>query len=151
VTVSVDTNLLVYAVDAKAGLRHDRAENLIDRVVESGRGVLILQTLAEFYSVAVRKLGTNPATARGLVNDLRAVLKVHAADESALDRAMIGVEGHRLSFWDAMLWATAEQAGVRYMLTEDFQDRRRLGGVTFINPFNSANTDLLERELPPAS
>jgi predicted nucleic acid-binding protein len=148
VTLSVDTNLLVYAIDAEAGLRHARAEDLIGRMVESGRGVLILQTLAEFYSVATRKLGTSREAAHALINDYCAVLDVHVADVRALDRAMRGVEEHGLSFWDALLWATADLAGVTFLLTEDFQDGRRLGGVTFVNPFNPANANLLERELP---
>jgi predicted nucleic acid-binding protein len=48
---------------------------------------------------------------------------------------MDAVEEHRLSFWDAMLWATARQIGCAAILSEDMQDGRRLGGVAFINPF----------------
>ncbi len=48
---------------------------------------------------------------------------------------MDAVEEHRLSFWDAMLWATARQAGSSAIVSEDMQDGRRLSGVEFINPF----------------
>jgi predicted nucleic acid-binding protein len=41
-----------------------------------------------------------------------------------------------------MLWATLDQAGCRTLLTEDFQDGRTLGGVTFLNPFELANSEL---------
>ena len=151
-TLSIDTNLLIYAIDATAGTRHERARDLLDRFMGSGRSVLILQTLGEFYSVATRKLGTSPRVVRCLVSDFRAAFKVHAADKRALDLAMAAVEDHSLSFWDALLWATAERAGVRYLLSEGFQDGRRLGGVTFVNPFDASNRRLIERELPgPAS
>jgi predicted nucleic acid-binding protein len=53
-----------------------------------------------------------------------------------------------MSFWDALLWATADRIGVRHLLTEDFQDGRMLGGVTFVNPFNGANARLLAEILP---
>ena len=91
-TLSVDTNLLIYAIDATAGTRHERAKDIVDRLMGGGRGVLILQTLGEFYSVATRKLGTSPKSVRCLVSDFRAALKVHAADEGALDFAMAAVE-----------------------------------------------------------
>lgn len=147
-SLSVDTNVLVYGIDAKAGSRHDQAGRLIDGFVESGRGILILQTLAEFYSVATRKLGTPREVARGFVEDLRVAVDVHPADARALTHAMAAVEDHDLSFWDALLWATADRAGIRYLLSEDFQDGRTLGGVTFVNPFDRGNRQLLERELP---
>jgi hypothetical protein len=45
-------------------------------------------------------------------------------------------------------WATADRIGVKYLLTEVFQDRRVLGGVTFVNPFQGGNEPLLEQILP---
>jgi predicted nucleic acid-binding protein len=42
---------------------------------------------------------------------------------------------HRLPFWAAMLWASAQRAGVRHMLCEEFQDGFELQDTTFINPF----------------
>ena len=98
--------------------------------------MLILQTLVEFYSVTTRKLKGRPDDMLRFLDRLRAVLAVHAADERDFDRATRG-ERHGLSFWDAMLWATADRIGVRYLLTEDFQDARTLGGVTFVNPFEA--------------
>ena len=94
---SLDTNILVYAVDVDAGERHERSKELMGDWLE--------------------------------------VFPVASADEAALVRAMDAVEEHRLSFWDAMLWATARQSGCAALLSEDMQDGRRLSGVTFINPF----------------
>jgi hypothetical protein len=37
---------------------------------------------------------------------------------------------------------------VRYLLTEDFQDGRTLGGVTFVDPFQGENGRLLAQILP---
>jgi len=39
-----------------------------------------------------------------------------------LTAAFEAVGAHRLPFWDAMLWASAQRAGVRCLLTEDLQD-----------------------------
>ena len=49
----------------------------------------------------------------------------------------------------ALLCATAERAGLQYLLTEDLQDGRRLGGLTIVNPFRTENRGLIDRILPP--
>ena len=54
---------------------------------------------------------------------------------TTLRQAIAAVEEHSVSLWDAMLWATARDAGVTVLLSEDFQDGRELGGVRFRNPF----------------
>jgi hypothetical protein len=48
-----------------------------------------------------------------------------------------------------MLWATADRIGVRCLLTEHFAERRLRGGVTFVDPFDSGNEELLAAILPP--
>ncbi len=56
-------------------------------------------------------------------------------ESSTLTLAINAVENHRLSFWDAMLWAAAKQSGVNVLLSEDFQHGRELERVLFHNPF----------------
>ncbi len=74
-------------------------------------------------------------------------MRVESARVEDLDAAMRAVFDHRFAFWDAMLWATVRRAGVRVLITEDFQDGRVLEGVRFINPFVRANDALIEREI----
>jgi predicted nucleic acid-binding protein len=143
VTVCFDTNVFGYAIDATAGRRHDTALDLVERALRSGETVLILQTLAEFYTMSTRKLETSPDDARSFLAGLRAALPVYAATDPDLDQAMRCSQRHGMSFWDAMLWATADRIGVRYLLSEDFQDGRVLGGVTFVDPFRDRNERLL--------
>jgi predicted nucleic acid-binding protein len=146
-SIAFDTNVLVYAVDRTEGDRHVTASLLIERALRKRRGMLILQTLAEFYSVTTGKLKGRPEDMLRFLDRLRAVLVVHAADERDFDRATRG-DRHGLSFWDALLWATSDRIGVRYLLTEDFQDGRTLGGVTFVDPFKGENQRLLAEILP---
>jgi predicted nucleic acid-binding protein len=148
VTICFDTNVFGYAIDATAGRRHDTALDLVQRGLGSGETVLILQTLAEFYTMSTRKLETSPDDACSFLAGLRVALPVYAAADPDLDQAMQVTQRHGLSFWDAMLWATADRIGVRYLLTEDFQDRRVLGGVTFVDPFRAGNEPLLAEILP---
>jgi predicted nucleic acid-binding protein len=147
--LAFDTSVFVYAADAGAGTRHAMASELVAGAARSSGAVLILQTLAEFYSVVTRRSLAYPDEPRLFLDALRRWLPVHCVAEQDLDRAIEAVTHHGLSFWDGLLWATADRAGVRYLLSEDFQDRRRLGGVIFVNPFEEANRPLIERALPP--
>ena len=54
----------------------------------------------------------------------------------------------RLAFLDAMLWASAQRAGVRHIVIEDFQNGFVLRDITFINPFNPKNNPLIDKLLP---
>jgi len=144
VSVTLDANILVYAIDATAGSRHEQASAIVERWLLCQEGVIILQTMAEFYAVATRKLGTPPKVARSFLEGLRTVLSVHVVEERDLKRVMLTEGDHGLSFWDALLWATCDRIGIRYLLTEDFQDRRVIGGVTYLNPFIPANDELLD-------
>jgi predicted nucleic acid-binding protein len=63
---------------------------------------------------------------------------------------MNAVAEHSLSFWDAMIWATARRAGCRLLISEDGQDGRMLDGVTIVNPFAPLPSPLIEQALGPA-
>jgi len=43
-----------------------------------------------------------------------------------------------ISYWDALIWATAKLNGVANILSEDFSDGLLLEGVRILNPFNAA-------------
>src|SRR5262249_13850162 len=109
--------------------------------------LLLLQTLAEFARVAIGKAGIPAANVRAMIEAWRAALPVHPAAPDDLLAAIEAVRAHRLAFWDAMLWAAARRLGVRFFLSEDMQDGFALEGVRFLNPFISANDDLIEEIL----
>lgn len=147
--VTFDSDVLIYAVDADAGEKHSVCAGLVARAAR-GDCVLTVQSLAEFFFVATRKAMLDATTAAAFVDDWRAVYPVVAADEGALVGAIAAVRGHGLSFWDAMMWATARRAGCRILVSEDLQDGRTLEGVRFVNPFAPGNLALIETALPQA-
>ena len=131
---SLDTNILVYAVDRDAGERHERSGDLMARAARRDC-VLTVQALAEFFHATTRKKLLEPSLAGAFVGDWLDVFDIISADETALIDAIDAVHEHGLSFWDAMIWATARQAGCSAILSEDMQDGQRLGGVEFVDPF----------------
>jgi predicted nucleic acid-binding protein len=146
--VTFDTNILVYATASISDEKVARARDLVARAMQAGTSILLLQTLAEFSNVAIRKSRIPVKDIRATIEAWRAVLPIQVADESDLLLALEAVRTHRLAFWDALLWASAQRAGVRHMLTEDFQDGLVLRDVTFINPFVRDNDRLIEMLLP---
>lgn len=143
-----DTNVLVYATGPARDAKSRRARDLLARGMRAGTSVLLLQALAEFSHVTIRKMGMPIRAVGSLLDAWRAVLPVHAAEEGDLSSALSAVGAHRIAFWDAMLWGTARRIGVRYLLTEDLQDGRVLDGVRFINPFHAANDAVVDEALP---
>jgi predicted nucleic acid-binding protein len=148
--VSFDTNILVYATATSPDVKAKRSRDLIVRGMQTGWSILLLQTLAEFSNVAIRKAGIPIDDIRATIDAWRAVLPVQAAEDGDLTAALDAVKTHRLGLWDAMLWAAAQRAGVRHLLTEDLQDGFVLQGVRFVNPFARANDRLIDEILPPS-
>ncbi len=146
--IGFDTNVLIYATAADADEKARRARDLVARAMRGGNSVLLLQSLTEFSSVAIRKAKIAVEAVQQIVQAWCAVLPIQTADDSDLFAALEAVRAHRLAFWDAMFWASAQRAGVKHLLTEDFQDGFVLEDVTFINPFIRGNDRLIERLLP---
>jgi predicted nucleic acid-binding protein len=147
--ISFDTNVLIYAFDFDAGDKQAKANALVSAGAKLGSAAITLQVLTEFHAVSRRK-GMSTQDALGFVAEIRKFCDVIALDERAFDSGVRAMTEHRMHVWDAMLWATLDQAGCRTLLTEDFQDGRTLGGVTFLNPFNPANDATIARLMRPA-
>lgn len=132
----VDSNVFVYADDRSAGVKRDRARDLIREVMGARTGVLSLQVLQEYFAVSTKKLGVPAAAARRRIEVL-----------SRLDVVILGVEDvlaaidlHRLhgfSIWDALVIRAALNAGCRVLYSEDLQDGRRIDGLEIVNPFRT--------------
>jgi predicted nucleic acid-binding protein len=145
--ISFDTNVLVYAADPNGGARRERSADLVARAMRAQNCLQPLQSFCEFFNVITRKAGVDANAAAALISAWSAAMTVEYASLDDLDTAMRGVREHGLSFWDAMLWATARRAGARVLVSEDFQDGRVIEGVRIVNPFAAHNAALLDREL----
>ncbi|HVT59020.1 MAG TPA: PIN domain-containing protein [Thermoanaerobaculia bacterium] len=133
--LSLDSNILFYAVDADAGDRQQRAREIVRRAALSYDCFLSLQTLCEFFHSTTRKGKLTAAQAAAHLEDWQTLFPVVAATPGSLRLAVRAVEQHSLSFWDAMQWAVAKQSGATLLLSEDLQHDRELEGVRFRNPF----------------
>lgn len=139
--------MLVYAADLAGGERHDHAADLVERAMRLQSCTQTLQSFCEFFNVVTRKAGVDRAAAAELVETWSAAMATEGATLQDFREAMRAVGEHGLSFWDAMLWATVRRVGVDLLISEDFQDGRRIEGVRIANPFVPGNAALIDRVL----
>jgi predicted nucleic acid-binding protein len=111
--------------------------------------VLTLQAISEFYAAVSRKRIVPDALAAERASDWLTAYRCIAVTGSAIRAALpLAVAGHA-SYWDALLVATAAEAGCSVVLTEDMADGSTLNGVLVHNPFAAGGelTDLTRQLL----
>lgn len=141
--IGVDSNLLVYASIRADDRRHERAVDVLHLLMQRQLLFMPLQVVAETFHVLVRKSRVDPAVAARAIDAYASFATVESYVHDDVRIAMEMVAQHRLSFWDALIWAVCQRSGVRTLLTEDMQDGRILGHVTFMNPFGEHAAHLL--------
>jgi len=134
--VFVDTNVLIYAHDLDAGPKRERAVSVISDLWEKESGIISVQVLQEFYVTVTRKIPTRltPASARGIIKNYLA-WHVEPNDVPVVLLASEIEERYRLSFWDALIVASASRAGADRILSEDLNHGQVIEGIRIENPF----------------
>lgn len=134
--VFVDTNVFVYARDARDAAKQARAAEWIARLWRERSGRTSVQVLSEYYFTVTRKLTPRVAPDEAW-DDARALFAwaPHAMDAALLARAREIEQRWRLSWWDSMVVGAAQLQECALLLTEDLQDGAVFGGVAVRSPF----------------
>lgn len=126
-----DTNVLLYLLSSDTE-KSDRAEQLL-----SAGGVISVQVLNEFASVASRRLKMSIEEIREVLTTIRAVCTVVPISEETHDEALRLAERYGLSIYDSLIVAAALIAECKTVVTEDMQDGQVLDRrVKIRNPFH---------------
>jgi predicted nucleic acid-binding protein len=134
----VDTNILIYAHDRRAGEKHERAREVIERLWNTGEGVLSTQVLQELCINLRRKVAVPLSTKeiRNLVRDYMAWDVVVNGPVSILE-ALDVQERYDMSFWDALILQAANSSGATTLYSEDLADGQKYGTVRVVNPLKT--------------
>jgi predicted nucleic acid-binding protein len=125
----LDTNVLVYATSNDP--RCERAQALI-----AAGGTTSVQVLNELVNVLRKKLKRDWGAIEKAVSDFRNVLDpVLPLTPETHDAAIALAREHSLSFYDALIVASALEANCEVLFTEDMQHGRTIGTLTVRNPF----------------
>ena len=134
----VDTNILVYARDKSESEKQPLAAEWLEHLWKTQQGRISMQVLQEYYQLVTGRLqpGLKRDIAREDIRDLMAWSPV-SVDRQVLEQAWVAEEQFRLSWWDALIVGAAQQAGCRYLLSEDLQNGQDLDGLTIVDPFHT--------------
>lgn len=134
--VFLDTNILVYAHDLDAGMKHAVAVQIVKDMWEKRLGVLSTQVLQEFYVTITKKIG-NPIS----LFEAREIIRTYASwgirenTATSVIRASEIEDNYHISFWDALIVVAAYEAKVDKILTEDLSSGQIIEGILIENPF----------------
>ena len=124
-----DTNVLLYLL-SKDAAKADRAEALL-----ATGGIVSVQVLNEFASVATRKLAMTIPEIREILSTIRAICVVRSLDIETHDLGLEMAERYGFSIYDGLIVAAAVRAGSAILYTEDLQQGQVIDQVTIQNPF----------------
>ena len=133
----VDTNILVYAHDRAAGVKHERAQSLIEKLWNGGGGILSTQVLQELC-INLRRRSSRPLSVeetRRLIQDYSSWTIVINTAESVIQALDIEFR-YKISFWDALIIQAAGSSGAAVLYSEDLADGQTYGPVRVVNPLN---------------
>jgi predicted nucleic acid-binding protein len=127
----LDTNVLIYAV-AKNDPRASKAEALL-----ASGGIVSIQSLNEFTSVARRKLVTSWKEVREFLNLICILCPNPVPTSLDVHRGALAIaEKYGYSIYDALIASAALEAGCKTLYSEDLQDGQIINRqLTIRNPF----------------
>jgi predicted nucleic acid-binding protein len=126
-----DTNVLIYAV-GKNDPRASRAEVLL-----AGGGIVSIQSLNEFASVARRKLGMPWKEVKEMLDIICVLCPDPVPISLDTHRGAVAIaEKYGYSIYDALIASAALEAGCKTLYSEDLQDGQIINRqLTIRNPF----------------
>ena len=131
--VFLDTNILAYAQDAGSPDKQRKSREVITHLAESGDGAISTQIMQEFFVTATLKLGVPPLAVKGVLKTFAGFEIVQVSPNlvhEAIDCSIL----NQLSFWDALVLASAAAAGCSTLYTEDLNAGQTILGVKVENP-----------------
>lgn len=133
--VFVDTNILIYAYDLDDPDKHKICKTKIAELWNDGKGVISTQVMQEFYVNVTRKIKAplSLEKTRQILRQYEA-WQVEVIKPSLVSFASEIQERNQLSFGDSLIIATASQANVATLLSEDLNAGQIIEGVEIVNP-----------------
>ena len=134
----VDTNVLVYAYNFADPHKHLVAKTLLSGLWNSGKGILSIQVMQEFYVVVTQKV-SNPISSETAIQIIEDLGKwgYHIPKLEDIIEAVQIQQRNKLSFWDALIICSAKKSGCNIIWTEDLNHNQVYEGLKVLNPFDS--------------
>jgi predicted nucleic acid-binding protein len=145
---AIDSNVMIYAESLSDDPRCQMARNIV-AVVDINVVVIPAQALAETAHWLLKKAGRSRSEAAESASYWRGMFRVEATTDAVLAAAFEVMEKHKLQVFDAIILASAAEAGADVLLSEDMQHGFHWRGVTIVNPFHAERHPLLKTLISP--
>jgi len=130
----IDTNILIYAEASDEPAKQQTALALLKQLFEAASGTLSTQVLQEYCNVALKKLKLSAGHIRAQL-DLYEQFEVIQVTPAIIRAGLDLHQTRSVSFYDAIVLASAETAGCSVLFSEDMNIGEMIGGVRILNPF----------------
>ncbi|MBI2204763.1 MAG: PIN domain-containing protein [Candidatus Rokubacteria bacterium] len=139
-TALADTSVLVYRFDPRDPRKQAIATEILRRGLADDTLRLPHQAIIEFVAAVTRPLPggralLNADEARREADEMLTQFVVVYPTAGIARTALRGAALYGLEWFDAHLWAYAEEYGFSELLSEDFQHDRQYGTVRVVDPF----------------
>jgi predicted nucleic acid-binding protein len=126
----LDTNILLYLLS-----RDEEQAAHVEAIVSKG-GIISVQVLNEFASVASRKLGMTYAEIREYLVTIRAICDVGSLTVETHLLGLAIAERYGFSFYDSLIVSSALLSDCTTLYSEDMQHGQKIENrIVIVNPF----------------
>lgn len=134
--VFVDTNILVYSLDASFPVKQKIARELLGKLWTNRTGRMSVQVCNEFFVTVTKKLkpGMDEESAWDEI-EIYSAWNPEPLDYKTLQKAREVQLRYRTSWWDALIIASAFFAECTIIVSEDLNAGQEYCGIRVENPF----------------
>ena len=131
----LDTNVIIYLLDASHPGKHQRTEQLVQSGLRKRNCCISQQVIQETLNVAIQKLRFTREDAERLLNQTLLPL-CEIVPVAQLYRRSVDIRfRYQYGFHDALIIAAALEAGCKTLYSEDLQHGQKIERLTIENPF----------------
>jgi len=133
----IDTNILVYANDRSDREKQERAKTIILQGIADESVAASTQVLSEFFVTVTQKIKIPLSTeiAKKQIWLLKNI-EIVDLDFHSVVQAIRILQNYRLSYWDALIVASAQTAKCTVLYSEDLNPGQKIESVLIVNPFH---------------
>jgi predicted nucleic acid-binding protein len=132
----IDTNILVYANDITDAAKNLKSKDIILQGMHDDTLVLSTQVLSEFYVTVTKKI-ERPLSSIEAKEEIELLKSVEVIEISIdmIIRAIEFSERFKVSYWDALIIASAIEAKCQIIYSEDLSSGQKFESTSILNPY----------------
>lgn len=136
----LDTNVVVYALDADSGAKGKVARGLLSGALADGTGMVSFQVVQETLQVIGSKFArrVEPVDRLATLEEVLTPLWKIQPSTALYASALALQERYGFSFYDSLIVAAALAGGCTRLLSEDLQHGQKIDDLRIENPFLSS-------------